>query len=127
MRTMRQTFRPHPVHPAPGSRLAAAVRAVAALAVVLAGVSAARADTLDGEASAVIDGFHRDLIGVMKEAKTLGYEGRYQKIEPALGRTFDLEGGGGPSPQKIIREIRIHFDLPENLLYRHPDRACSDR
>ncbi len=55
------------------------------------GAEPAQADNLDGEASKVIEAFHGDLLAIMKDAETLGYEGRYEKLGPGLQRTFDLD------------------------------------
>lgn len=43
----------------------------------------------DATPRAVIDSLHASLISVMKEAKTLGYPGRYQRLEPVLASHFD--------------------------------------
>ena len=37
----------------------------------------------------IVERLHSALLGVMKEAKTLGYEGRYQKLAPVLKETYD--------------------------------------
>ena len=39
---------------------------------------------------AVVEQFHDQLLAVMKNAKTLGFEGRRAKLAPAVERTFDL-------------------------------------
>jgi phospholipid transport system substrate-binding protein len=41
-----------------------------------------------------IENFYATLLGVMKQAKTLGYQGRYAKLEPAVDRTFNLHDMG---------------------------------
>lgn len=38
-----------------------------------------------------IEAFHAGLLAIMKDAKTLGFQGRIEKLEPLMGRTFDLE------------------------------------
>jgi phospholipid transport system substrate-binding protein len=38
-----------------------------------------------------IEAFHAGLLEIMKEAKTIGFEGRVEKLEPLMGRTFDLD------------------------------------
>lgn len=43
---------------------------------------------------ATIENFYATLLGVMKQAKTLGYQGRYAKLEPAVDRTFNLHDMG---------------------------------
>jgi phospholipid transport system substrate-binding protein len=40
-------------------------------------------------ALSTIERFHAGLLDVMKNAVTLGYEGRYQKLEPIVGTNFD--------------------------------------
>lgn len=57
------------------------------LGVVLAPL-AAGAETL--EARRVVDELHGALLGVMKQAKALGYEGRYARLEPVLLDSFDV-------------------------------------
>jgi phospholipid transport system substrate-binding protein len=41
-------------------------------------------------AAQVIDGFDHTLLDTMKQAKTLGVQGRFRKMEPAVRNTFDL-------------------------------------
>ncbi len=48
-------------------------------------------DSAQATASAVVDGLHLALYGMMKEAETLGYVGRYERIEPVLRASFDLD------------------------------------
>lgn len=43
-----------------------------------------------GAPRAVVEQFHDALLGVMKEAKSLGFEGRRSKLAPAVERSFDL-------------------------------------
>jgi phospholipid transport system substrate-binding protein len=57
---------------------------------VLLALTPARANPLDGTASAVIQAFHAELVEVMKNASALGVRGRYQKLEPVVERNFDL-------------------------------------
>ena len=38
-----------------------------------------------------IEAFHAGLLAIMKDAKNLGFQGRIEKLEPLMGRTFDLE------------------------------------
>lgn len=67
-------------------------RAFIALAVtgatLLAGIGTARGD--DTGPIPTIDQFHATLLEVMKDAKTLGYEGRRKILQPALERAMDL-------------------------------------
>lgn len=43
-----------------------------------------------GEPSQVVDALHEQLIGVMKDADSLGYEGRFKQLEPVVSRLFDI-------------------------------------
>jgi phospholipid transport system substrate-binding protein len=46
------------------------------------------ADT--GSAPAVIERLYDQLLAVMKDAKRLGFDGRYARLAPAISQTFDL-------------------------------------
>ncbi|MFB3150440.1 MAG: ABC transporter substrate-binding protein [Alphaproteobacteria bacterium] len=48
------------------------------------------AEGAEAPASALIERFHETLIEVMKKAETLGFEGRYEKLAPAVKETFNL-------------------------------------
>jgi phospholipid transport system substrate-binding protein len=63
-------------------------RLVAAVLAVVLTASAVRAES--GPA-AVVEGFHQTLLEVMKQAETLGVEGRYRVLEPRVEETFDLQ------------------------------------
>ena len=43
-----------------------------------------------GSAPAVIERFYAQLLAVMKDAKRLGFDGRYTRLAPAISQTFDL-------------------------------------
>ena len=59
--------------------------------VLLAGLGAtpARAASAD-PAAAQIDAFDGALLDVMKSAKSLGLQGRYRRLEPAVARAYDI-------------------------------------
>jgi phospholipid transport system substrate-binding protein len=61
---------------------------LAALAITAA-PAAAMAQAAD-PAAGKIDSFYDVLLDTMKQAKSLGVEGRYKKLEPAVTRTLDL-------------------------------------
>lgn len=61
---------------------------VATFALIFALALAARAEP--GDAVAVIDRFHATLLGVMKDAKALGVEGRLERLTPAMDQTWDF-------------------------------------
>ncbi len=42
------------------------------------------------EPARIIETFHDTLLRVMKNAKALGYDGRYRTLAPAIGKTFHL-------------------------------------
>lgn len=48
-----------------------------------------RAD--DSGAAATVNDLHATLLAVMKDAAALGYQGRYDKIKPAVENDFDLD------------------------------------
>ena len=58
--------------------------------VVLVLATLAPAEGAEAPASRLIERFHETLIGVMKEAETLGFDGRYEKLAPAVKETFNL-------------------------------------
>ena len=41
-------------------------------------------------AAQVVEKLHEALLGVMKDATTLGYEGRYERLSPVIHENFDL-------------------------------------
>jgi phospholipid transport system substrate-binding protein len=49
-----------------------------------------RAAAAEGEPTAVIQHFYDDLLAVMKEAKRLSFDERYNRLAPAVTRTFEL-------------------------------------
>lgn len=55
--------------------------------VVLAAAGPARAEA----PTVLIKHFNDTLLATMQSAKELGYEGRYEKLEPVIGSTFDLD------------------------------------
>ena len=59
-------------------------------AAVLVLMAFAPAQGAEAPASRLIERFHETLIGVMKKAETLGFEGRYEKLAPAVKETFNL-------------------------------------
>lgn len=38
-----------------------------------------------------IEAFHAGLLQIMKDARTLGFQGRIEKLEPLMAKTFDLD------------------------------------
>jgi len=74
-----------------GNRFFAARALLAASCAALALVAApARAEPAGGPASAVVDSLHAELLEAMKNADALGFDGRYQRLDPVLQRSFDL-------------------------------------
>ncbi|MBI1209518.1 MAG: hypothetical protein GC191_19825 [Azospirillum sp.] len=70
----------------------APLRRLALIALVVwAAVPAAPAAAADDAAPrAVVDGFYRTLVGVMKQGKTLGFDGRFKRLQPAVESAFNL-------------------------------------
>jgi len=60
------------------------------LALPLVGGLRPAAAAEPGSAPAVIERFYEQLLAVMKEAKRLGFDGRYTRLAPAISQTFDL-------------------------------------
>lgn len=88
-------------------RLVAGAARICALTLVLSLVAFAsnRGHAQDAAPKATIDAFYATLLGVMKQGKTLGYQGRYAKLEPAVNKTFNLHDMGrlaiGPQWSKL--------------------------
>jgi len=61
---------------------------VVLVTVTMAAVGAARADNLDPRA--VVSAFQDELLATMKDAPSLGFDGRYQKLSPAMDEAFDF-------------------------------------
>ena len=79
-----------------------ALALVAALDLVLSGAVAVRATAETASPPAAVaptasspiptvEAFHAGLLEIMKQAKTIGFQGRVEKLEPLMGRTFDLD------------------------------------
>ena len=43
-----------------------------------------------GQATRVVEGLHEVMLGVMKQAKQLGYEGRLAQLQPAIASRYDF-------------------------------------
>lgn len=87
-------------------RLVATVRVgVPALFLCLSLSLPAHVEAEEATPKATIDTFYATLLGVMKQAKTLGYQGRYAKLEPVVDKTFNLNDMGrlaiGPQWAKL--------------------------
>jgi phospholipid transport system substrate-binding protein len=64
---------------------------VASLAIALAFLLPANGFAAAGDAAATrVDSFYTALLNTMKQAKQLGIKGRYDKLAPVLGSTYDL-------------------------------------
>ncbi len=59
------------------------------LAVVVAATTGARAADERATPVAVVETLHVALLGLLKDAERLGYAGRFERIAPVVGRTFD--------------------------------------
>ncbi len=67
------------------------MRCAAAMLTVMSllAVTQARAD--EAAATAVVEQLDSTLLSVMKDAKELGYQGRYDRLAPVLAKTFDFD------------------------------------
>ncbi|MGE4606303.1 MAG: ABC transporter substrate-binding protein [Myxococcota bacterium] len=69
----------------------AACRAVCVLlALAVASVSIAEEAGVTKQPGEIVDSLHSELLDVMKEAATLGYQGRYSRLVPVLNELFDI-------------------------------------
>jgi len=68
--------------------------AIAAALLLLAGAEAAPAEEgvrpEDAAAAQVIRGFNDTMVSVLKDAESLGYKGRFDRLRPVLDQTFEL-------------------------------------
>jgi phospholipid transport system substrate-binding protein len=64
--------------------------AAAEVATATTNPTYAAAAASDVQAAATVDRLHEVLLGVMKNSETLGYQGRYDQLAPALVELFDL-------------------------------------
>ena len=73
-----------------------------------AALSSSLARAAPAPAAATISAFYDTLIEVMKQAKTLGFKGRYEKLDPAMRRAYNLplmtRLSVGPDWQKLSPE-----------------------
>lgn len=74
---------------APGIAFAAGLSALS-LTFAAAGTATALAAVPEAPASPVIERFHATLIDVMKNAGTMRFEGRYERLAPAVKESFNL-------------------------------------
>lgn len=58
-------------------------------ALVIAGVIALPAQARKGPPEAVVKAYYAVLVSTLKDAKTLGFDGRYKRLEPAIRDTFN--------------------------------------
>ena len=71
--------------------LAEAASLLLLLLALAAPARAAEPEAAPSGATAVIDRLHTVLIDSMKHAEALGFEGRYERLEPTLRQTFDFD------------------------------------
>jgi phospholipid transport system substrate-binding protein len=69
---------------------ASAQPAPAAAAEVIPAAKPEPAPVADAAAVQVVERLHETLLGVMKEATALGYDGRYERLAPVIRELFDL-------------------------------------
>ncbi len=62
----------------------------AVFVLVTAAAAGAQPSVQSDHARAVVDAFHAALLGVMREAETLGYAGRQERLDPVIRQSFDL-------------------------------------
>jgi phospholipid transport system substrate-binding protein len=65
--------------------------AVPGLVALLQAFSPCELCAQESEPRAVVSAFQQELLATMKEAKRLGFEGRYQRLLPAMELAFDFD------------------------------------
>lgn len=63
----------------------------AALSLALSALISAAAPAEENAPGTVVDGFYTTLLSVMKQGGSLGFQGRYAKLEPVIDKTFNLD------------------------------------
>ncbi len=58
--------------------------------VALLAAAPGGAEVPGDEPQALVETLHSELLGVMKEADDLGYQGRFDRLSPVLGKLFDI-------------------------------------
>ena len=89
--------------------------------------AAAAADP-EGAPSVLVQRFYDELLAVMKEAKRLSFDERYNRLAPSIGRAFDLplmtRIAIGPSWVQIAAELRHGAAAePGTNFYEDPSKA----
>lgn len=93
--------KPHPIPVAARIRRSATIARLPIIAMIamiaLIAFAQPGAHAEEGKPVELIDSLHESLLSVMKEAKTLGYSGRYERLGPVLESKFDLDFMGSKS------------------------------
>jgi len=71
-------------------RIQMKISCLAVAAAVIAGLFAAPLRAEPTPAQAVVQSFYDVLLSTMKDAKELGFSGRYQRLKPAIERAYNL-------------------------------------
>jgi phospholipid transport system substrate-binding protein len=74
------------------SSLAAAIALAALTSISMPKPAAPDSTELQatGDPTRIVDSLHESLISVMKNAKTLGYDGRFEQLDPVVSELFDI-------------------------------------
>ena len=64
--------------------------ALAGLAAAAASIFALRLPAENRMPAKIVDEFHKTLIAVMRDADTLGFNGRYARLKPSIEDSFHL-------------------------------------
>lgn len=83
------------------TRLVAAAGTLVVTALFASGTTFAGTDSPES----LINDLHKSLADVMANAKTLGYKGRYAKLEPALNASFDLDFMGAKALGRYWKDL----------------------
>lgn len=70
-------------------RLDVSIRLFFCATIMLLGGAGNNASAADSDAAKPVEDFHKTLLHIMKDADRLGYEGRYEALQPAIENRFD--------------------------------------
>ena len=72
------------------ARVAQVMRALA-VGLILAMLVPPAGSADESAPGAVVDGFYAALLSAMKQGGSLGFQGRYARLEPVIDKTFNLD------------------------------------
>jgi len=67
-------------------------RAISIAAIILCVFNSGRVAAQESEPRAIVSAFQNALLATMKDAESLGFDGRYHRLLPAMNLAFDFDG-----------------------------------